>query len=1515
MKLRAVSNLSVPRDLRLPKSEQRTRFLFFYQGRFREDSALFVMSLAFQGLFPSTRYKEFLADKTAKAEKKLTNLGILSAADRTVIKKVTTAGKEGFVLECPLYAGASLENADEQKYFVERLIYPKQLDDAAFEPVTLTAGVIKASSILPHLSLSSLTKENLEKTFMGLNIEIEGGTMRINARFYLTQAECQFLTSTPFDSIRPANLYILLNMWVKSLYGDLGKMPRSSMPITHIVAAVKEVTKNADVTPRNKMNGIVVLESGDMAWIPDVDNSLHYEQALENFGAQEDGSFTFYKGGKDATTFKINKKEEDEDEGEGEDIGKKGKKLPVNLPIYTDWVNLKFSYSQTNGIMAVLDLERCVPLRPFHVRSFLETKIWGERGLSDEMKGLKTAFVVARQLDSSLKITPTKEELKGTELGGAEGDIEVYLDMACRAIIRDKLAGEDFIKADDFKILTLSTNSPVLGLRAVGRALLEARKIIQNNLEKAYERYSVSTTIDYFAKAIIFADYQDKYPQVVKEDEAKRSAYLHQGLDPKYKETPVPFIQDNIDLMPHQGKSDNLLREYPKSGVIDTDAGGGKTFTIILDVLRQLNAKLINRPLILCPSHLVAQYVKEAVYITQGRVNMVPITSYTIKQNGYKRLARLIEISPINTIFVSDYDCLSLSQKERVSYGIRPITIFKNVEFLRQFKFDYVAMDECHNLKNNSQRTDAVHRLISEIPVKRIASGTIIADTPKDLVLQFALIDPTIFGDEAKFEKDYAKEKRGDKVMAWKEGAQQMMRKKIREHAVFVSCRRKEWAALLPDPEETFYAVNLSETQNAVYQSILNWTMDQIKAAAAKKPALRKALEEAEDETKSDRLAALLKPYLARLEIFLAAPSKDKLGIELLKTKDDKQSPKTRKLISLCKKHLGMKLSPEEDAEEKDDAKNNDRDVYKAGKPLIGKILIFCNHILVAKDIYESLPPDLQAMTIHYKAKEKMEARSEFERNPKKLIMVGSEKSMNTGLNLQMVSRLIRVETVWTPGELEQGNARINRPNRKEKERRKFIYLDTIVVNNSFDITKVSRLIAKTIQKTKFDEAESGNPAFAAIPEPPLVAMTLKNIRENNSAGGTLAPYIEAYGTYKQVLNQDYKDYREQNKNEETAIPVPVAPLIPGSKLMSRTPYVPDMELYGADELGLVRYDAYIETELNEDEDEEDADEGEGEEESPSQRALSREETEKVKGLYVHTEYGEGEIVRATSGRLTVRLASGEKVNVRKMTCFIVTRANTNSKDIKTQLLKLSGKIPIDTPVDVPPQSIRIGKGIEDDEGPLPTTKVSIPKEGLSVELHAIVLNDFLGLSYLGVENAHVVSALSQLEFRVVPSHYTTQVKQAKVLITLFKAWKDKGLTLPDFLNKRFQVIYKEMKSKTGLNTFGLSARLGIANFYTRGWKADSDKTKIKPYTVVRDDLFYVVLPAKGQAGTQVAIKVPVSGIKWKKAGDDELIRFVTNKNEALDVIKKLGKAKIKITNEKTLVQKINKLRLVKRTS
>lgn len=1512
--MRPLTNLKQNSEFKLPKAKQRTGFIAAYQSNVGMPAYDFMFDLCTRLLYSWTRGKN--ADVNSKSIKDFIDSSVKDPNRRYVVKSVLKKNllQKRLEFKAPIFHC----NALGDRYLVpggswvsafkpqaingqenDLTLSVKTIDDTPFAGGTILTGRQVASIC----QFSGRTKEVVENSILSVEASIENDRFVMWATWIISKEEAEYLNNVPFAQIKLGNLYPTLIEWAANCIGKDVNLPDTICPISTIASDVAKVLSANPVQPRVGLYNAVVDVHRDLYVIPEVNNALEYEQKLLEFGTQEDGSYTWGASAHGPETI---------DEirvGQGQIVKKK---LPANIPIFTDWLNDKFVYSNSSGNLSVYDLSNTAPVNNFHINYLLSSPVVvsDRQNMSAAQRTITTAINLASSFDSSiLKYKPDANEV-GIDNEALQKILRTnYTDFyeVCRDAYKLHFSlgsTEDLYVGPNggptARLHQLNSKNGLPAFRFVGRMLDKALEVLKANIEVMYTRYSVMNVLRMLATLGVTVEYGHRYPEVKAADEQERDVYVNQGVDPNHPVESLPGIKKGLKYLPHQAKVQNMMRRGPKLAIWPVDAGGGKTIITLTNILHELKAKRCVRPIICCPAHLVSQYVKEVVFVTEGRLNLIPVTNASFKAHGEEKLANLIQKAPINTVVITDYDFLK-GRRQRVAYGNKTLTIYRNAEFMRQFEFDLVVLDESHYLKNlKSARRDAAARFVQDIPMKRLASGTLISDTLKDLVSQFALLDPIVFGSEEIFKEEFAAQQRGSKVMSWREGAETEIRKRMAEHCVVAGARRKEWAALLPPKEERFLGVELTKNQRLLYESILAETMELIRDAMARDAEVRELME-SNDDSKAEELEAKLRPYLARLERFMSAPEADPAAQLFLKDEEDLISPKVKKIYEICREHLNKNIE--------------------------GKVLIFTQYTASAEAVYNNAPDDLKPMFILYKAAEKMEARSEYENNPNKKFMVGVSSSMDTGLNFQFVSRLIRMETVWTPGVLEQGNSRINRPEMKKAEERKRIYFDWLVINKTIDITKVSRLISKLVSKAKFDEYD--NPAYQAIPDVPQVAMTLESIAAFNDFKEELLPYLEAYQTYQQVEEEEYRKYKEEQGENIIPVDVPQDKLLEGSKLLSRVPYVPDMELYGADKLGLIRYDHFVRqdlSELEEDiEDSESDDEDDGEDlesvdpkdmKKAAIKAALQKERALMRGRAVHTDFGDGTITGLGLKRVRVRLSNGTVVRLPKLQVYVITRSTTNGIDMRNELLKQVGAIPLDQPIVVP-----VEEGVQDKKRKqkAKVEKTKTPKEpiGPTAEFDFTVINDFLALMYRGDgSDSDVVSILQNFGFRITPEYVYTKIPGPQTMLRFAKALAAAKFTLTLPQSAELKRIYLALRTnKKAMNTFGFATKMEITDFFKQQIKPSSDPHRLLVFPLVQDGQLYLIFPIKGQAANQKVTKVQVSGVRWKRSSDMELIRIFSNKAEAKDTIKDMLEAGLIIpeANLAELGQQFKSISLVRR--
>lgn len=197
------------------------------------------------------------------------------------------------------------------------------------------------------------------------------------------------------------------------------------------------------------------------------------------------------------------------------------------------------------------------------------------------------------------------------------------------------------------------------------------------------------------------------------------------------------------------------------------------------------------------------------------------------------------------------------------------------------------------------------------------------------------------------------------------------------------------------------------------------------------------------------------------------------------------------------------------------------------------------------------------------------------------VILVANIKKIQVGHNLQIADKIVRVETPWTPGEIEQSEARIFRPSPKSGgEPRPVVYIDWLLSTPSLEVPKVARLISKMIDSYKMDE--ENNPIYAPLWSRDnlikLIKMKLENLqRHDNADSDAMAKYFRVYNLLMDMNQEDIDDARLKTNMHE---PLPLGDFsIPKHQDFEYLPFKPmvsGQEMKDIFNLKLVKLSEYI---------------------------------------------------------------------------------------------------------------------------------------------------------------------------------------------------------------------------------------------------------------------------------------------------------------------------------------------------
>jgi hypothetical protein len=1519
---RPQSNLLPDTKYSLPALELRTGFLGVFRRAYKGEGRKSLFRVAMAAFMDTAHMSTGRAPRPKSQEERTArrnyikeiNLWAEARAKQnlqqyTKLSKVNDGDKSHFTLDLPIAIIRSVPDLlsmlrfftpvlpnEEQLTVIDAALSHELGVDSAGKQVLSIADFYTAGKVLANAHLGSDAQALFSTCLKGVRVTRTGSGSLLALVFNVPARTAEYLTSMDWLEIRAIDLYPLFSGWVEAEYVPVD-YSKTTTSISKIAATLPQ---HQEADERIDQYGIGITYSGEPIFLPKTCNRTNdYESKFAAASVANEGAFALRTPEKPDTPA-----------------------LPSNIPILVDWVNFKFAYTDTMGKIKVQMLEHVRKCNPSMAMNLLHNDM--------PVTYVKGLMGYARQCSMGTRIFPESGDGNGAE-------VDAFFESFLK---HQELATPGY--SPRYVDITMGTDFPELmplvrWVSALYRAML-------TNLDALYERYAVTTITDQLGMIAVIGAYGDKLEETRAAANTLNKKAANQGVDPNWTPPPLPlltkgFAEEGKGVQPHQLKILNIAKERPDNMILDVAAGGGKSLLAVTDVLKEIAAGESAPYLIMCPATLIANYVSEIVEFTDGKLNVIPITSYNIRTSGYKRYQEILKAAPLNTVLVVDYDALKFRSRA-AGYGTATVRVYPVIDMIRQFNPGYAYLDEAHILKNpNSARAAAVMYLVADIPKKRLASGTLTPDSPSDLAGELAILDPTILGSRDKFNEKYGESTAGGRVTKWKETGNNAVSRvipRVMNSIVWAKAERKEWAYALPNREDRFLAVQLTDNQKTMYDALFDDMIQQIRKRAETDKNARRLLDgllgksaAAEDEDAFGDLSdtdeveddgeegadigPALQPYLADIERFVTDPAshpysrngfvkQDGTHVAAL-TGDDLKSGKA----------LALQQCMEE--------------WFKSGKT--SKILIFVNYNASADSLFNAMSPELQECGLRYSTSQKTEHVNKFKTDPNIKWMIGIRKSLETGLNLQAAGYLIRIEGVWTPGEQEQGDSRVARPFfGAGGDKRSGILFDTIVADRTIDVTKAARLRAKIVANAKF--LHPTDPVYQSIESIPVIQMTLDSIMTQNDFNNELRQYHTSIEQLNTVIKAEYAEYKA--KVEATGgskfTQIPAAPIPPGCAILSSVPYAQGTELYSASELGLVRVDNYLGMDLTDEEDVEGDDEGGESAETLSQK-------QKIMGKRCHCESGDGIIVGATGGdhihRVHVRLDDGTTaVGLPATTVFIVTRTETNGEDMRLKLAQAAG-LPMVGRITAPSGNVRETKITKREQMEIEKEQERLAEEErkrsrpaqLSIGLDLSIVNGYMRVGYVIGKEVRAVKALESLGFKKEPQYVGTRIRSYKHLINQASLWAKAGFnTSSDTDDDTFAVLADEL-AKGGLTThhhfLKTLARANFSNYMRKAWKATADKRMLQLFALVTDGgdrdpaaikeaqrtgvtqygQAYLCLPyGGGHPATRLAIasKYKSPSTRWLLS-DPALSVYVANIQGVHKILKSLQDAGIAVNN------------------
>ena len=925
-------------------------------------------------------------------------------------------------------AGQNLNTGYKDLTFYENLKFPKDPAPGNYQPDRLDLGPIEKD-------VKRAVK--IEVKLKTSNIRSMREVGPLNPRSKITFAfEISTLITFPLEYALWLTNATSLTEFVPKLFREQfdtqgrasGKYERRFARTMHI-GTVKNLNNQRikefgiEVRPRINTENFCILRNGSVYYVPNVDNTDFYVKTLRDSYDPETG------------------------------LIKHNSQIPElkNKPLLTDWINDVYSYTNADGSPSAQKLNGAIALDDVTINRYLNMPL-------------------AKYSEDFLENIPNFGSKVCTEFNLYNNNLTdpaMFAAKQYRYLFNNVLqVGGDFPYAQMVDI-AFATDDKANEFSANSRALI--REFVRLNSEIASHfmdstQLALSLKSSYMFYFYLFGNY-------VKKSKVFAAAVLEERAANE-----IPVAKDKFELpnspglgviLPHMAESATMSGSDnpPKLVALSIAAGGGKTLNLFVDMMLLKQSGKIKVAVVVCPGNLVKEWTSEINRVSQGQVNVIPITTSVVKKMhdhlGMSKLDYIayLKAAPVNTIFVCSLFFLRLTKDhftgENLSnlmhYGEKNfINFFPNVQLIRQLNPDYIAIDESHKNKNmNSKTTQAFFALSPVAQYRRIASGTIAVDNPEDIVAQYAILNPAILGSVENFRKNYGVIE-NNKFVELQPGMDKVLSKVTADYMVNMRKTRPDWAYLLPKIHTQILPCQLTINQAAFYSFLMSEAMKNIRNDEKIKAILAKM-----DETKQAELEKLLGNHLSRVETFVNAPDVDTVYINKpdLKLKpEDLVSCKVKTVDELLDNHFNVDKSQ-------------------------NKVIIFGVNKVVSRHVFKHTR--FQNIAIHYAVSDSLsgvsasQALLKFRNDPKVRILIADATSMREGLNLQTADSVYYLQAEWSPGSEEQAVSRALRPDVPNKYKRKDLYIKKLVAVGTYEIAKTAKLINKMVINRQVEDRDN----------------------------------------------------------------------------------------------------------------------------------------------------------------------------------------------------------------------------------------------------------------------------------------------------------------------------------------------------------------------------------------------------------------------------------------------------------
>jgi len=1280
------------------------------------------------------------------------------------------------------------------------------------------------------------------------------------------------------EDILQRDLLNFLRHYVKYYSGSETKKP--PVKLGNIVSIYNRIqtslTNGLEAKKKTNRENLGISNYGKVLWIPEVDRAEEYVRIQKSMFDPVTGF-----PNKNTPSFK-------------------------NKVLMVDWVHDRCIYAnREKGELITIDLSGMVPLDRITIWNMFQTKITATDAKDYPYFSAQNFFTELHQLCVEENIRPDNFE----NIIDIINILTKYQEKSGDTVTFASIVGGDEISEDNPK---------------VKQALKDLFKVCQQAYPKLKEdREAVTSMIEFLKPGLTliavyglkFNEYRDHWSKQY----VKNNPDSYTELDSINVAIDIPNAP-NIQkwgLMPHQAST---LLTLNSSGsrlvMLDIDAGGGKTLTAISYILMQMASGKAKRPIVIVPSNLVKEFINDVNTFCNDKVNVVAVTAKTVKKMvdifnaSEDNVVEYLRGLPSNTIYITDYNFLqnkydlSGDRVDDVPYLGSMLVPYPKIELMNKIGFDMVVMDESHKLKNRlSSRSEAISNFIFNIPTRVVMSGTIISNTPVDVVNQSTLLNPGIFRNENAFTGEFALMEE-NRVVGWRSNLGGSINDKIRPYAVRVVKKRPNWAFILPSIEENLYRVDgLMPIQQRYYNNLEAKAIEDI----LKDEKLQRFIQSS-SAADDDKIANLMKTYFQKVELFVLAPDADPVFVAMVGEENQEEliSPKVRKIDDIIDDHfLGGS---------------------RAGEPLTAdtsepgnKLMVFFQRKEASKHFMRWTRH--KESILHYTSGN-LDIIDKFRdpNNRKHMILVADETSIQEGHNLQIASHLIRAQNLWTPGSEEQSLARYFRPDVRDEFKRTTLRYSVVITSKTLEVAKAARMFSKMLDKAKVDN--STNPRFprslSENTDLSLIKMNLQTVAKYREFGD-LIDYFEAYNQLREWEGQEFvkareklKQFKERQLNRKiddvelkklAMVPVTSNGTLPGSRV-AYTPWVAGVKnqhhVTQYRNLNLTPISIIMDSDGEDDE-----------YEVEDQEVISRLKP----GTPCLTEYGLGRIVnKGRTNIIGVQIKGLGKFNLNKSVVLVAEDPKSEQKLEQALIQQRTFDVKVPFKIQQP-----LNQETEDSDVSYNSDQPEI-EEKPEIELIAGLVNGIPSVYYklVGDDKKHIETFV-RYGFIHVPNLLTCKITHYNGLQSVFDYLQEKGLEIET--TRKANIIRVGSKLRSGdrgqilfTGESNINKNLMMNFFKNSLIMRVKDKKIVNMFALIIGESLYLALskPIHDARAVQLLKQMPkMQGLTGFKTNQDMAIKFYTNPRLAMVDIENL-KESFDVVNLNEVKQTLKNIRLIR---